>query len=107
MQPRNVSLLTPSTSPTRRHAAVMLPASSSMLDTRQIARSPSSSGHFLGAGKTPPSDWFGVSPKLGAIQTIARRLSSVPGPYAYRQRDWTFALRSSSLKQQGAAGWPA
>jgi hypothetical protein len=48
-----------------------------------------------------------VSTKPGAIQTIARRLSSVSGPYAYRQRDWTFALRSSSLKQQGAAGWPA
>jgi putative transposase len=53
LMPRNVSLLIPSTSPTRRHTAVLLPASSSMPDTRQIARS---SILILGAGKTPPPD---------------------------------------------------
>src|SRR6266487_4485116 len=70
-QPRSVSVLIPSCSPTRRHAAVTLPASSAMSTTRRTARSRISSGYFLGAGMTPPFRGFGVSPKPGAIQSRA------------------------------------
>src|SRR5438876_8228226 len=63
-----MSLLIPSCSPIRRHAAVMLPASSAMSATRRIARSRISSGYFFGAGMTPPFRGFGVSINPGAIQ---------------------------------------
>jgi NADP oxidoreductase coenzyme F420-dependent len=62
-----VLAIPPSSSPIRRHAAVVFPVSSSMSSTRRIARSRSPSGYFRAAGMTPSSGRFGVSTKPGVI----------------------------------------
>ncbi len=67
-QPRNVSALIPSSSPTRRHAPDTDPADSAMSSTSRTARSRTSSGYFLGAAMTPTIRWLGASIKPGAIR---------------------------------------
>ena len=80
-QPRNVSALIPSSSPTRLHAPDTDPADSAMSSTSRTARSRTSSGYFLGAAITPTIRWLGASIKPGAIHTPPIR-GCWPGPSA-------------------------